>query len=76
MTAFKIRAKRPTGGHVELKLFVGPDLSHLALAGTLTMREEEAVDWIDMMTMSVSDDTVVLEHATIKQVDLPEPEWS
>lgn len=34
ITIFKLRSRRD-GKHVEQRVFVGPDLEHLALAGTL-----------------------------------------
>lgn len=40
MTAFKFRVKRG-GAHIELLVYVGPDLDHLALSGRLMFSPEE-----------------------------------
>lgn len=42
----RVRYRR-AGGHVDLRVFVGPDTDHFALAGELTLREEEFHGFID-----------------------------
>jgi hypothetical protein len=39
--ALKFRVDLETGGHVRVQCFVGTDLDHLALSGTLTFRQDE-----------------------------------
>lgn len=46
MTVIRVRY-RQAGGHVDARVFVGPDTDHFALAGTLCLREEEWHGFID-----------------------------
>lgn len=62
MASYKVKV-RPAGGHVDVVVFVGKDLAHLANAGTLTFAAgEEADTFIDAI---VGSQIAVIEYVGV-----------
>lgn len=60
MASYKVKI-RNAGAHVDVTVFVGPDLAHLANAGTLTFAEgPEADTFIDAI---IGSQIAVVEYA-------------